>query len=249
MPGTADPDPGILIRPVGRVLTPFDEKFSAPRQSALLRHDRSEIVFFPPYDRAEAFDGIDGFSHLWVIFLFDRIPPGEAFRPAVRPPRLGGNERRGVFATRSPFRPGRLGLSAVRLAGVVRKNGRVSLRITGADMVSGTPVVDVKPYVAFADAVPEAASGYAADPPAAGRVTFAPEAARQIARSGVPEFREFLEEILGQDPRPAYRRGSDDGRIYGAALYGYDVKWRATPEGAEVLRLDPGSGGVRGSGR
>lgn len=233
----------VTISPVGFIRTPFDEKFAVPRQSSLVHHGHFEIFFYPPYDCEEAFNGIDEFSHLWITFLFDRIPEDPVFRPMVRPPRLGGNTFKGVFATRSPFRPNRTGLSVVRLVEVKRYNGRVSLIIDGADMVNNTPVIDVKPYIKFFDSVPDAVSGFALEAPKMHKVVFSEKAMLQIKDSGVSDFKELIEEVLSQDPRPAYRTQQTDERVYGVGLCGFDVKWQARAEVIHVLYLEEGMPG------
>lgn len=228
----------IAVKAIGYIETPFDEKFAVPRQSSLISHGHFEIHFYPPYDREEAFAGIDGFSHLWISFLFDRNSDDEEFRPMVRPPRLGGNEYKGVFATRSPFRPNRLGLSVVRLKKVNNVSGHVSLIVEGADMVNGTPIVDIKPYICFVDSVPDAVSGFAPEAPKMQEVRFTDLALRQIEETGIAEFGNLIQEVLAQDPRPAYRAAHSDDRIYGVGLCGHDVKWCVKDGTFIVLRLE-----------
>lgn len=228
----------VTVRSIGYIETPFDEKFAVPRQSSLISHGHFEIHFHPPYDAEEAFKGIDDFSHLWISFLFDRINEDDSFRPTVRPPRLGGNEYKGVFATRSPFRPNRLGLSVVKLLRVNRNHGKVSLIVAGADMVNGTPIIDVKPYIEFVDSIPSAVSGFAREAPVIHQVSFSEEALKQIAETGIPDFRELIEEVLAQDPRPAYKSRHSDERLYGVGLCGYDVKWQASESGFTVRYLE-----------
>ena len=136
----------IMMKPVGFIHSPYNDKFAVPRQPRLAPSAVCVLEFYPPYDTENAFEGIDGFSHLHLIFLFDRVCY-EEFKPRVRPPRLGGNTYVGVFATRSPFRPNRIGMSIVKLERVIRQKGRVKLVISGADLVDGTPVLDIKPYI------------------------------------------------------------------------------------------------------
>lgn len=227
------------IAPVGWIESPFAEKFAVPRQSALVRHGSFRIRFYPPYNVRDAFTGISGFSHLWVLFNFSMVPESRDFQPRVRPPRLGGNRSVGVFASRSPFRPNRIGLSVVELREVCEDEQGTFLRISGADLVSGTPVLDVKPYIRFTDSVPEARSGFAESPPANMEVVFEEAAGDAVRASGIPEFRELIEEVLGQDPRPAYRHEiSDDDRCYGVQLYNYNVRWRVSGNRAVVVAAD-----------
>jgi tRNA-Thr(GGU) m(6)t(6)A37 methyltransferase TsaA len=160
---------------IGWVRSPFPDKFGVPRQAGL--HTLSSVIeLATPFDAADCVRGLEGFSHLWVSFIF-HLTAAQGWQPLVRPPRLGGNRKVGVFASRSPFRPNPLGLSVVKLEGIQRDNGKTLLLIRGGDFVDGTPVVDIKPYIAFADAVESAVSGYASEPPGARlQVTFAAEA-------------------------------------------------------------------------
>ncbi len=214
-----------LLRPIGYVRSPYGEKFAVPRQPRLAPHTKSEIHFTQPYGTTEAFRGLDGFSHIFVIFLFDRIPPGP-FRPTVRPPRLGGNEREGVFATRSPYRPSRIGLSVVKLEAVKQDdNNQAFLTISGGDFTDGTPVLDIKPYVPFSDSIPDAKGGFASTPPQTLEVRYSKEAGSDLSSLSEDE-RESITETLAQDPRPAY---SNDGeRIYGAVIYGRNIRFRVS---------------------
>ena len=218
---------------IGRVRSPYGEKFAVPRQPRLAMHARCEIRFNDPYGDPEAFRGLEGFSHIFVIFLFDRIPEGP-FKATVRPPRLGGNERQGVFATRSPYRPSRLGLSAVKLDSIGRDSeGRAVLLISGGDFTDGTPVVDIKPYIPFSDSIPDAIGGFAASRPPELEVSYSDEARADLSVLA-PDEADAVSEALAQDPRPAYL--SDPGRIYGALLYGLNVRFKVN--GGKVLVID-----------
>ncbi|MGN0909758.1 MAG: tRNA (N6-threonylcarbamoyladenosine(37)-N6)-methyltransferase TrmO [Succinivibrio sp.] len=218
---------------IGRVRSPYGEKFAVPRQPRLAMHARSEIRFFDPYGDPEAFRGLEGFSHIFVIFVFDRIPKGP-FKATVRPPRLGGNEREGVFATRSPYRPSRLGLSAVRLDAIRRDEaGRAVLCISGGDFTDMTPVVDIKPYIPFSDSIPDAAGGFASSRPEELEVMYSQKAREDLAVLSEDEAA-AVGEALAQDPRPAYK--SDPGRVYGALLYGLNVRFRV--DGGKVMVID-----------
>ena len=163
---------------IGVMHSPYGQKFAVPRQSGLVPDALSTIEFFAPYGDPQAFAGLQGFSHLHVIFMFHQIPEGP-FRAQVRPPRLGGNQHVGVFATRSPFRPSRLGLSVVKLENLTVQHGLVCLQVSGADLVDGTPIIDVKPYIPFVDALPEAQGGFAAAPPELKQVIFSAKAQEQ----------------------------------------------------------------------
>lgn len=208
------------MRVIARVHSEFPSKFGVPRQSGLVEDLESTLVFEPEFRSEEALRGLEGFSHLWLVWVFHQAArPG--WSPTVRPPRLGGNTRMGVFATRSPFRPNPIGLSAVRLAGMERTpdQGTV-LRLRGADLVDGTPVLDIKPYIPYADCVPGALGGFAAVPAGAAlAVEIPPELLEHIP----PERREALRGVLAQDPRPRYQEDPD--RVYGFGFAGLEVRF------------------------
>lgn len=215
------------VDPIGIVHSPFREKFAIPRQPRLVAVE-TEIEILPPYDRDEALTGLEAFSHVWIVFLFHECMD-KGWRPTVRPPRLGGNKRLGVFATRSTFRPNAIGLSAVELAGFGREKGKLMVRVRGADLLDGTPVLDIKPYIPYSDAIPEAKGGFAPEPPErALEVHFSPDADRALTavEKDYPEFRALIRELLSYDPRPAYRAGEAGPRTYGVHLYDFDVRWR-----------------------
>ncbi len=222
----------IEISPIGFVESPYGEKFAVPRQPGLAPHARSFLRFYSPYSDPKAFYGLEGFSHIIVIFLFDRVEYS-SFKATVRPPRLGGNKRVGVFATRSPFRPSRLGLSVLKLEQVLNEDGKAVLEVSGADLVDGTPIIDIKPYIPFVDAVADAKGGFAPEPPLLHKVSFSEQAKMDLALLSEGE-RKAIAEALAQDPRPAYKDDVEQ-RIYGALLYNYDVHFVATNEGILVV--------------
>ena len=205
---------------IARIHTDLPTKFGIPRQSGLVDALEGTIVFEPDFRAPEALRGLEGFSHLWLLWEFSACS-GAPWRPTVRPPRLGGNTRMGVFATRSPYRPNSVGLSCVRLLGVehTAEQGTV-LRVCGADLMDGTPIFDIKPYLPYADAHPEATGGFAADAPEPLEVAFANGTEAEIP----PEKLEALRGLLAQDPRPAYQ--SDPARVYGVPFAGLDVRFR-----------------------
>ena len=205
---------------IARIHTDFPTKFGVPRQSGLVDALEGRLVFEPPYRNPDALRGLEGFSHIWLIWQFSEAKR-EHWSATVRPPRLGGNVRMGVFATRSPFRPNPVGLSCVRLTGVELEGpeGPV-LRVAGADMMDGTPIYAIKPYLPYVDCHPEATGGFA-DPvrEKALRVEFPPEMLNRL-----PErTRAAICEVLSQDPRPSYQ--SDPERLYGVPFAGWDVRF------------------------
>lgn len=220
------------IHPIAHIKTDFKEKFGIPRQSGLVESLRASIVFEPPYRAADAVRGLEEFSHIWLLWEFSRARR-ESWSPTVRPPRLGGNKRVGVFATRSPFRPNALGLSAVRLDGVEPDGpeGPV-LYVSGADLLDGTPIFDIKPYLPYADAIPGASGG------------FTDQVERRLLKVECPpgslallppEKRDALLAVLAQDPRPSYQ--SDPDRVYGMAFAGREVRFTVTGETLTVREI------------
>ena len=209
------------MRPIAHVRSAFPTKFGVPRQSGLVEALESRLVFEPEYRNPDALRGLEGFSHVWLVWVFHQAIR-ETWSPTVRPPRLGGNARLGVFATRSPFRPNPIGLSAAALAGIeLSPEDGPCLRLRGADLVDGTPVLDVKPYIPYADAIPEAKGGFAAAPPSGERLAVVfPQALQEKVP---PELREALRAVLALDPRPRYQ--DDPGRVYGFGFAGLEVRF------------------------
>ena len=210
----------VNIQVIARMRSDFACKFGIPRQSGLVEELRSTIVFEPEFRNPDALRGIGDFSHLWIIWQFSEAVR-QGWSPTVRPPRLGGNTRMGVFATRSPFRPNNLGLSSVRLLGVehTEKYGTV-LHVGGADLMDGTPIFDIKPYIPYGDCHPEATGGFT---DSAGefllRVNFPPEMLSLLPE----EKRAAAVGVLSHDPRPSYQRDKD--RVYGLTFAGYDIRF------------------------
>ncbi len=215
--------PDVTFSPIGYLATPFRDRFGIPRQPRLAPHARGELRLLRPYDRAEAVRGLEAFSHVWLSFVFHRTSGG--WSPTVRPPRLGGNQRVGVFASRSPFRPNSLGLSLVELLAVDTRTG-VLLTFGGVDLLDGTPVLDIKPYIPFVESEPAARAGFVAGPPTQLAVDFSSAAVLQLSRheGRWPDLGALIREVLGQDPRPAY--ANDPLRSYGFRLHDLEVKWR-----------------------
>ncbi len=221
-----------LITPVAYIRNDFQDKFGVPRQSGRAPSLLSRIVFEKPYRKEEALRGIQGFSHLWLLFSFSQTPERE-FSPTVRPPRLGGNERVGVFASRSPFRPNRIGLSCVKLIGVEKTETEgCVLLVSGADLIDGTPIFDVKPYLPFTDCQLDAVGGYADEHKNDGlQVLFPDELLTKIPL----EKRQGLIECLADDPRPSYQE--DETRVYGMRFGDFDIKFRVEKTVLTVLSV------------
>lgn len=215
---------------VARIRSDFPTKFGIPRQSGLVQALRSEVVFEPEFRNDDALRGIEGFSHLWLLWEFSAARR-ETWSPTVRPPRLGGDERVGVFASRSPFRPNPIGLSCVKLEEIRRTSdvGTV-LVVSGADLMDGTPIFDIKPYLPYADAHPEARGGFAQDAPKPALTVDFPTDLLALIPEG---RREALCSVLALDPRPAYQE--DPERVYGMAFAGLNVRFTVR-EGTLTVR-------------
>ena len=223
--------------PIGVIRSCFRQKFGIPRQPRLVPAARATLELLPSYAQPEAVRGLEGFSHLWLLFVFHGIPAGH-WQPTVRPPRLGGNQRMGVFATRSSFRPNPIGLSAVALERIEISAGRVVLHLAGVDVLDGTPVLDIKPYVPYADSIPEAVGGFANEAPGQLReVAFSPMAAAFCAAWPNGDLRELISQILRQDPRPAYAHTDSATRRYGMTLYHCEVYWEMREQVAYVTEI------------
>lgn len=226
---------------IGVIRSPYKEKFAVPRQPGLVKSGGGELHLIAPYNQADAVRGLEAFSHLWVLFIFHQTMEG-GWRPTVRPPRLGGNARMGVFATRSTFRPNPVGMSLVELNGIRCQKDQVILELGGLDLVDGTPVVDIKPYLPFAEALRDARASYAQQAPQADMpVYFTDALAAELVHleKRYPRLREFIVDVLAQDPRPAYRKEEDAGKAYAVWLLDFNVRWRVTDSGFEVFALEP----------
>jgi len=232
------------IRVIAHIRSDFPTKFGVPRQSGLVEELRAAVVFAPEFRNPDALRGLEDFSHLWLIWQFSAAVR-EGWSPTVRPPRLGGNRRVGVFATRSPFRPNAIGLSCVRLEGVEHSPelGPV-LWVAGADLMDGTPIYDIKPYLPYADCRPDATGGFT---DRVERVPLKVDFPTQWLERIPPERRATLMGVLAQDPRPSYQ--DDPRRVYGMAFGGFDVKFTVeggvlTVRGAAPLPSEdsPGTG-------
>ena len=218
---------------IARMHSDFDQKFGIPRQSGLVEELESLIVFEPEIRNPDALRGLEGFSHLWLIWEFSKARR-EDWSPTVRPPRLGGNQRLGVFATRAPYRPNPIGLSCVRLVGVEHhpEFGPV-IRVAGADLLNGTPIYDIKPYLPYADCKPEAVGGFASAPKEATLTVHIPEEFVEKIPEGK---RAAVAGVLAQDPRPSYQ--DDPERVYGMGFGGMEIKFKVDGDDLTVCGVE-----------
>ena len=221
------------IQAIARMKSDFPTKFGIPRQSGLVEELRSTIIFEPEFRNADALRGIEGFSHLWLIWQFSEAVRTE-WSPTVRPPRLGGNTRMGVFATRSPFRPNNLGLSCVKLLGVehTEQFGTV-LHVGGADLMDGTPIFDIKPYIPYSDSYPEAIGGFT---DTADQFLLTVEFPEDLL-SQLPQGKQSAAlAVLSHDPRPSYQR--KPGRVYGLTFAGFDIRFTVEDSALTVVSVE-----------
>lgn len=217
------------LSPVGRIHSCFTDRFGVPRQPGLCPHARGWIELLPPWDTPDALRGLEGFSHLWLTFIFHQTREADASRALIRPPRLGGNQRVGVFASRSPFRPNRLGLSLVQHHGLKQTPQGLFLEISGLDLTQDTPVLDIKPYLPWCDSAPDASADWAQSPPEAElAVRYCEQALAQLHQHSTthPELDALIREVLSQDPRPGYQRHHEQSRIHGMHLFNLNIRWQ-----------------------
>ncbi len=220
------------LKIIAHIHSDFSEKFGIPRQSGLVEELKAAIVFEPEFRNPDALRGLEGFSHLWLIWQFSKAVR-QGWSPTVRPPRLGGNERMGVFATRSPFRPNPIGLSCVRLEGVELHSelGPV-IHVAGADLMDGTPIYDIKPYLPYADCKPDAVGGFASAPKEA---TLRVSCSEELLTRLPADRRDALLAVLAQDPRPTYQ--NDPERVYGMGFAGCNVRFRVEGDVLTVMEI------------
>ncbi len=223
----------VNIQVIARMKSDFATKFGIPRQSGLVQELRSTIIFEPEYRNEDALRGLEGFSHLWIIWQFSEAVRS-GWSPTVRPPRLGGNTRLGVFATRSPFRPNNLGLSCVRFLGVEKtaEFGTV-IHVAGADLMDGTPIFDVKPYIPYADCQPDAAGGFT---DTAGEYMLEVNFPAPLLEKLPEDKQEAAKAVLSHDPRPSYQR--KPGRIYGISFAGHDIRFTVEDDKLTVIEVN-----------
>ncbi|MDA9557553.1 tRNA (N6-threonylcarbamoyladenosine(37)-N6)-methyltransferase TrmO [Vibrio sp.] len=217
------------LSPIGFIRTPYKEKFAVPRQPSLVKRAVSQLYLDGESNTLESVRGLDDFTHIWVLFLFDKNV-ASGWKPTVRPPRLGGNERLGVFASRSPFRPNGIGMSAVPLHRIEHKNGQVILHLGNIDLVDNTPIIDIKPYVPYSDSIGTANGSYAQEEPSLIPVNWTDQANKMLASHVHDPIqlgyqRHVIEEVLSQDPRPAYKKKNQDLKEYAVHLFELNVKF------------------------
>lgn len=228
------------FQPVGIIRSCFPEKFGIPRQPGLVKEATATLELLPPFARTEALEGLEDFSHLWLIFVF-HASLTETWKPTVRPPRLGGNKRVGVFASRSMFRPNPIGLSVVELDRVDTTAEQPRLFLKGVDLLDGTPVLDIKPYLPYVDAIPNAHGGYAQGSPEPSlQVSLSTHAATQCAsyENTFPNLVSLIIHVLELDPRPAYYDEDHSAKEFGMRLLDFDIKWRVDGEQVEVMAVE-----------
>ncbi|TQV73991.1 tRNA (N6-threonylcarbamoyladenosine(37)-N6)-methyltransferase TrmO [Aliikangiella marina] len=223
---------------IGVVHSPFKQKFAIPRQPGL-SNAKASIEMLAPYNDPQALLGIEQFSHLWLSFIFHQnISKG--WSPLVRPPRLGGNQKIGVFATRSSFRPNPVGLSVVRFERLRQSDEQLFIDIEGVDLLDQTPIIDIKPYIPYADSLSDATGGFAHDSPSPLlSVIFSAEAQSQLDRfeQRYPDLRKLIDQVLSQDPRPAYKKDKIDNKVYAVSLYDFDIRWQVDNSTCQVLEI------------
>lgn len=235
----------MLLTPVATLRSPYRQKFAIPRQPALVREAIGEIMFLPEYADPNCLRGLEGFSHLWLLFLFHETA-AQGWTPTVAPPRLGGSTKVGVFASRSTFRPNPIGLSVVEFLDVHQQGKELVLRVRGIDLLDGTPILDIKPYLPWVDAVPQARGGYAGTaPPATLQVQFAPQARQELAHHTQrhPDLEAFIRAVLGQDPRPAVHVRQGTERDYAMFLYDLNIRWQVQDNTCTVLAIESAPAG------
>ena len=212
------------IEPLGFIKTPFKQKFAIPRQPRLVPEAIGELSLIPPFDNPDLFRDLEQFSHVWLMFMFsENLDKG--WTPTIRPPRLGGNQRTGVLATRSTFRPNGIGMSAVKLLAVDGK----SIKVGGVDLLDGTPIIDIKPYIPYSDIIENANGGFAEDAPQNQmQVEFSQQALKQCQQyqTKYPNLEQLITNLLKQDPRPAYKQKNQNIQNYGVELYDLEVSWQ-----------------------
>jgi len=230
---------------IGRVNSPYKEKFAIPRQPGLVSSAKGSITLSGDANNGELVRELEQFSHIWVLFVFHGTQE-QGWKPLVRPPRLGGNKKIGVLASRSTFRPNPIGMSVVKLESIEIKDKQVTLYISAIDLLDNTPVVDIKPYVPYSDSIPHADAGFAQAQPSSNlQVTFNQQAQTALSEysKSIPDLALLIEQVLAQDPRPAYRQDKHDDKVYGMNLYDLNIVWQMKGlTSIEVVDIMPAAG-------
>lgn len=224
---------------IGRVNSPYKEKFAIPRQPGLVSAAKGSITLLNAANNEELVRGLEQFSHLWLLFVFHGTQQ-QGWKPLVRPPRLGGNKKLGVLATRSTFRPNPIGMSVVKLDKIEQINKRIIIHISGLDLLDQTPIVDIKPYIPYSDNIENAQAGFAQREPAQLlNVIFSIQAKKDISQyqSEYADLSMFIEQVLAQDPRPAYKKKQIDEKVYGMSLYDLNITWQISPNHENTIEV------------
>jgi len=232
-------DNQITFTYIGRVNSPYKEKFAIPRQPGLVSAAKGSISLINDANNEELVRGIEQFSHLWVLFIFHGTQQ-QGWKPLVRPPRLGGNKKLGVLATRSTFRPNPIGMSVVKLESVEQVNKQLIINISGLDLLDKTPVVDIKPYVPYSDHIIKAQAGFAQQQPYQALSIIFSVQAQEAVKKYQQEYADLtllIEQVLAQDPRPAYKKQQDDNKVYGMKLYDLNILWQVIPNNQSEIEV------------
>ena len=232
----------ISLSPIAFIESPYREKFAIPRQPGLVPSAKGKVILQAPFNQSDMVKGLEQFSHIWLIFNF-HATQAQGWKPLVRPPRLGGNKKIGVLATRSTFRPNPIGMSVVKLEGITCNKQEVSLTISALDLLHGTPILDIKPYIPYSDAITQVNGSYADNAPEiVMSVEFSQQAKQDLTAFNheYPELEALITEVLAQDPRPAYKKQTLDEKIYGMQLYDINIQWQLCDlSHIQVLSLKP----------
>ncbi|MBT4364673.1 MAG: tRNA (N6-threonylcarbamoyladenosine(37)-N6)-methyltransferase TrmO [Desulfobacteraceae bacterium] len=228
------------FKPIGIIHSCFKENFGIPRQPGIVSEAGAILELYPPYASKEALRGLEGFSHIWVVFIFHALKK-KGWKATIRPPRLGGNKRIGVFASRSPFRPNPIGLSAVEIEDIIKKNEKAFIHLKGVDFLDNTPVLDIKPYIAYGDSIPEAECSFAKRPPTPSmEIVFSHEASLscESLKEKHPALKKLIAQILEYDPRPSYYPKKSKRSTFGVKLFDLDIKWEVKENPATVTVIE-----------
>ena len=223
-----DNNNSINLNYIGHIESPFKEKFAIPRQPGLVNAAKGKVILTGDTNNADLVKELAQFSHIWLLFIFHGTQT-QGWKPLVRPPRLGGNKKMGVLATRSTFRPNPIGMSVVKLTSVEINNQQVILHISGIDLLDQTPIIDIKPYIPYSDALPDATAGFAQTQPDINLSVMFSQAAQLSLTKYELEYKgltQLIEQVLAQDPRPAYKRDKPDDKVYGMSLHDLNIEWQ-----------------------